>query len=118
MVRRVSVASAALAVGLAALAGAAGAADSPTSTTGPPTTAPTTTTSNPSSTPGTPTTSTTLPPVATIPANPNGERSALSPDQTLAAQTELATLTDGQRSLLRQLQAARDALATRRFALV
>ena len=116
--RRASIASAALAVGLTALAGVAAAADPPTTTTEPPASTPTTTTSSPSSSPGTPTTSTTLPPVPTIPANPNGERSALSPDQTLAAQAEFATLTDGQRALLRQLQAARDGLATRRFALV
>jgi murein DD-endopeptidase MepM/ murein hydrolase activator NlpD len=119
--RRACLAATALATGIAALGGAAGAAradDAPPSTTAPPVTAPTTTTSNPSSTPATPTTSTTLPPVATIPANPNGERSALSADQAVAAQAEFATLTDAQRALLRQLQAARDGLATRRFALV
>jgi murein DD-endopeptidase MepM/ murein hydrolase activator NlpD len=117
--RRVSVAGAALAVALSALASVAAAAEPTTTTTEPPAANPTTTTtSNPSSAPGTPTTSTTLPPVSTIPANPNGERSALTPDQTLASQAEFATLTDGQRALLRQLQAARDGLATRRFALV
>jgi len=102
----------------AGVASVAGAADEPTSTTQAPSTVPTTTTSSPSSSPPTPTTTTTAPPAPTIPANPNGERSALSPDQTVAAQAEFATLTDGQRALLRQLQASRDALATRRFALV
>jgi murein DD-endopeptidase MepM/ murein hydrolase activator NlpD len=95
--------------------GMVGAADDSTTTTTSPAT---TTTSSPSPPSSTPTTTTTTPTVATIPANPNGERSALSPDQTLAAQTELATLTDAQRGLLRQLQTAKDVLAIRRFALV
>ena len=102
-------------------AGAVFAADSTTTTTAPPsTTVPTTVTSNPSSPAPTPTTTTTTTttPTPTIPTNPNGEHSALSPDQTLAVQATLATLTDAQRTLLHQLQAARDALATRRFALV
>src|SRR5206468_447149 len=64
------------------------------------------------------TTTTTIPTISTVPANPNGERSALTQEETLAAQAEFATLTDAQRALLGQLQAARDALATRRFALV
>jgi murein DD-endopeptidase MepM/ murein hydrolase activator NlpD len=59
-----------------------------------------------------------MPTISTVPTNPNGERSALPADATIAAQIELATLTDAQRSLLGQLQAARDGLATRRFALV
>jgi len=95
-----------------------GAADDPTTTT---TTTSATTPSTSTTVPSTSTTSTTTPTtptVATIPANPNGERSALSPDQTLAAQAELATLTDAQRALLRQLQTAKDVLAIRRFALV
>jgi len=108
-----------------ALAGAAGAAEDPTATTQPttPTTIPSTipTTTPPSTTttlPSTSTTTTTVPTVVTIPANPSGERSALSSDETVAAQAELATLTDAQRALLRQLQSTKDVLATRRFALV
>jgi murein DD-endopeptidase MepM/ murein hydrolase activator NlpD len=97
--------------------GAAGAADDPPTNTTAPSTVPTTAPSSPSPLPSTPTTPPTPPP-PTIPANPNGERSALSPDQTLVAQTEFATLTDGQRALLRQLQIAKDTLAIRRFALV
>jgi len=93
--------------------GVARAADDPTTTS---TSTPTTSTTKPASAPST--TTTTAPTVVTIPANPNGERSALSADQTVAAQAEFATLTDAQRGLLRQLQSARDALATRRFALV
>ncbi len=61
---------------------------------------------------------TTTPAPATIPDNPNGERSALGPDQTAATQAELAKLTDTQRALLRRLQAAKDMLAVRQFALV
>ena len=89
---------------------------SPTTTT---TTTPSTSTTQPSNTPttapSTPTTTTTIP---TIPASPSGERSALSPDQTLAAEAEFASLTDGQRALLRQLQAAKDTVAARQFALI
>jgi murein DD-endopeptidase MepM/ murein hydrolase activator NlpD len=96
-------------------AGGRAAADTVPTTTPPPSTAPSTTTSTRPLTPPTPSEPPTPP---TIPASPNGERSALSADQTLAAQAELSTLTDAQRALLRQLQAAKDALATRRFALV
>ena len=84
----------------------------PTTTTTVPAPAPTTTPTTSPPRPSTPT------PPPTIPADPNGERSALSPDHTLAAEAELATLTDSQRALLRQLQSAKDALALRRFALV
>jgi len=110
-------------------AGAAFAAGTPTTPTVPVTTARTTTvptttvpTTGPTRTPSTtapmPSPTTATPTIPTIPANPNGERSALSPDQTSAAQTELETLTDSQRALIRQLQSARDTLAMRRFALV
>jgi murein DD-endopeptidase MepM/ murein hydrolase activator NlpD len=97
-------------------AGAVRASDEPTTATTTATT--TTTTSSPSTVPSTmpsvPTTPSTIP---TIPANPSGERSAPSPDQT-AAQAEFETLTDNQRSLLRQLQTAKDTLAIRRLTLV
>jgi murein DD-endopeptidase MepM/ murein hydrolase activator NlpD len=94
---------------------ALGAVDDPTTPTEPPTTV------LPTPTPPAPPSSTeptTIPAVPTIPDHPNGELSAFSPAQTLAAEAELATLTDGQRALLRQLQASREVLATRRFALV
>jgi murein DD-endopeptidase MepM/ murein hydrolase activator NlpD len=97
-------------------AGAVRAADAPTTTTTTGTTGTTATTAAPS--PSTVPTTTTVPTISTVPANPNGERSALPPEETLAAQAEFATLTDAQRALLGQLQAARDALATRRFGLV
>ena len=60
----------------------------------------------------------TTPTPPTIPDHPTGERSALSPEETAATQAELATLTDTQRALLRKLQAAKDTLAVRQFALV
>jgi murein DD-endopeptidase MepM/ murein hydrolase activator NlpD len=58
------------------------------------------------------------PAVPTIPADPHGELSALTAAQTVAAEAELASLTDSERALLRQLQGAREVLAARRFALV
>ena len=100
---------------------AAVAVDDPTGTTEPPTTVPATTppaTTPPGSTP-VPTPTTTMPPaVPTIPEGSHGELSAFSPSQTLAAEAELATLTDAERALLRQLQGAREVLAARRFTLV
>jgi murein DD-endopeptidase MepM/ murein hydrolase activator NlpD len=95
-----------------AAAGAA-AADDPSPTTTVPTTTPTTAPAGATPPPSTPTTTTT-----TAPANPSAERPPLSPEQTVATPEEVATLTDGQRALLRQLQAAKDALAVSRFALV
>lgn len=94
----------------ARVAGAQSSTTDPTTTTTAP--APTTTPSTSRPRPSAPT------PPPTIPADPNGERSALSPEQTIATQAEFATLTDSQRALLRQLQAAKDMLAVRRFALV
>ena len=84
------------------------------------TTDPTTSTTAPAPSPTTTTTSarpvTTTP--TTTPAAPGDEHAPLNPDQTLVTPKEFAELTDAQRALLRQLQAAKDALATRRFALV
>jgi murein DD-endopeptidase MepM/ murein hydrolase activator NlpD len=94
------------------LAGPSGAADGSTTTSLPPATTTTSTTTNPSTPP---TTTSTVP---KTPTNPDGERSALSPEQTVATPEQVAALTDGQRALLRQLQATKDALAVRRFALV
>ncbi len=105
--------SAALVCVLLVVAGVADASADTTDSTAPttvPTTVPTTTTSTPGSKPSTPT--------ATTPADPTGEHSALTPEQTVATPAEVAALTDGQRALLRQLQAAKDTLAERRFALV
>lgn len=103
-------------------AGAVGAAEGDLPpTTEPPTTVPTTEPAPSPTLPAgpPPTTTTTLPATPpTIPEHPTGEQSALSPAETAAAQAELATLTDAQRALLRQLQSARDNLAARRFALV
>jgi murein DD-endopeptidase MepM/ murein hydrolase activator NlpD len=116
---RALVRACAVGLALATLPSGAGFALGSTTTSTKPTTVPTgtppTTAPAPSITPITPTT-TPVPP--TIPANPSGEHSALTPDQTTAAQTELASLTDSQRALLRQLQTARESLAVRRFALV
>jgi len=81
------------------------AADEPTATTEPPTIP---TTLAPTAEPAVP----------AIPDNGHGELSALSPAQTLSAEAEYAGLTDAQRALLRQLQAAKETLAVRRFALV
>jgi murein DD-endopeptidase MepM/ murein hydrolase activator NlpD len=104
---------------LVAPTGAIRAADEPTTTTTAPDSTPTTAPSNPSSpttAPPTPTTTTTT--IPALPASPHGEHSALSPDQTVAAEAEFASLTDGQRALLRQLQAANDTVAARQFALI
>jgi murein DD-endopeptidase MepM/ murein hydrolase activator NlpD len=100
------------------IAGASVKTNDPTTSTTVPTPAPTTTPSDPSPRPAAPTPSPAPTPTTTIPSDPNGEGSAPSPEQMLATETELATLTDGQRALLRQLQAAKDTLASRRFALV
>ncbi len=107
---------------LIALTGPVGAVDTTgtpanPSTTTVPASVPPTTVPNPTPTPS-PTLPSTPPTPPTIPAHPTGERSALSPEETAASQAELATLTDTQRSLLRKLQAAKDALAIRLFALV
>ena len=115
--RAVAVAVAVAVAAVAVPAGASFAADTPTSSTEPttvPTGTPPTTVPGPAVTP----TPTTTPVPPTIPANPSGEHSALTPDQTTAAQTELASLTDTQRALLHKMQTARDTLAVRRFALV
>ena len=125
--RRVFIRAAAVGTVLAVgPSGAAFAVDTATSTTRPttaPTATPSTATPRPSTTPTTrpttPTTMLTTPTTTpTIPANPNGERSALSPEVASAAQTEFATLTDSQRALIHKLQNARDTVAMRRFALV
>jgi len=94
----------------ASVADASAETTDPTAPTTVPTTIPTTTTSNPASRP-----STTTP---TTPADPATDHSALTPEQPVATPAEVAALTDGQRALLRQLQAAKDTLAERRFALV
>jgi len=103
----------------------AGAVDDPTTRTEPPTTVPATAptvtmppASAPAPTAPTPTPTTKPPAVPAIPHDPHGELSALTPAQTLAAEAELASLTDTERVLIRQLQSAREVLATRRFALV
>jgi len=108
-----------------ALVGTAGAADtSPPTAPGPtqvpttrgptpvPASVPPTASPGPSPSDPAPTTS------GSAPADPTGEPSVLGPDQTVATETEVATLTESQRALIRQLQGAKDTLAVRRFALV
>jgi murein DD-endopeptidase MepM/ murein hydrolase activator NlpD len=101
-----------------AIAGASVATGEPPTSTTVPTPATTTAPSEPTPPPATTPPATPPAPTATTPSDANGEPNALSPEQTLATETEAAALTDGQRALLRQLQAAKDTLATRQFALV
>ena len=81
------------------------------------TTAPTTTTPGPTTTSPVATT-TTVPGTSKVPNNPYGEGSGLSTEQVLATKSAFDALSATERRLLAQLQATKDTLANRQFALV